>query len=73
VLEALALERPQYRASLRSDRLLELGAELGDSLAPYAAGVIGESVVRTAALAVAAEAAAVWAATCGRPLAEGVC
>jgi hypothetical protein len=68
VLEALALERPQYR----SDRLPELGAELTDSLEAYAGGLVGESVVRTAALAVAAEAAAVWASTCGLPLDAGV-
>ena len=43
-LEALALDHPQYR----TDRLLELGAELGDALAPYAAGVVSESVVPTA-------------------------
>jgi hypothetical protein len=68
VLEALALERPQWRTA----RLLELGAELTDSLEAYAGGLAGESVVRTAALAVAAEAAAVWASTCGLPLDAGV-
>ena len=64
VLEALALERPQYR----TDRLLGLGADLAGSLEAYAGGQVGESVVRTAALAVAEEAALVWASTCGLPL-----
>jgi len=64
VLEALALERPAFR----SDRLLELGADLSESLEAYGQGLIGESVVRTAALAVAVESAAVWLATCGLPL-----
>jgi hypothetical protein len=39
----------------------------------YEAGGVGESTVRTAALALAAEAGAgaVWAATCGLPLEAG--
>ena len=68
VLEALALERPQYR----TDRLLELGAELSDLLLRYEAGGVGESTIRSAALDVASEAASVWASTCGLPLDAGV-
>jgi hypothetical protein len=64
VLEALSLERPQWR----TDHLLELGADLSDALVAYGQGLVGESVVRTAALDVAAEAGAVWTATCGLPL-----
>ena len=39
VLEALALERPQWR----TDRLLELGADLSDCLERYEAGGVGEA------------------------------
>lgn len=64
VLEALALERSEYR----TDRLLELGADLSEALVAYGQGLVGESSVRVAALDVATEAAAVWAATCGLSL-----
>jgi hypothetical protein len=67
VMGALAIERPQYR----TDCLLELGAELSDSLVAYGQSLVGESVGRDTALAVASEARAVWTATCGLPLDAG--
>ena len=59
---ALAALPPSYR----TDGLLGLGADLSDVVALYAAGTVNETVVREAAVQVAAEAYRVYAASCLR-------
>ena len=50
-------------AACRTDSLLELGADLSDTLVLYAQNVVNETVVREAAVVVAAEALKIWVAT----------
>lgn len=50
----------------RCDQMFELGTDLSDTLAAYEAHRVNETVVREAAVAVAAEAMKVWLSTCGR-------
>ena len=50
-------------ASYRTDSLLELGADLSDTLVKHHYAEVNETVVREAAVAVAAEAFKVWVAT----------
>ena len=57
---AILAEKP---AACRTDSLLELGAGLSDTLVLYAEDEVNESVVREAAVAVAAEAVLIWVAT----------
>jgi hypothetical protein len=52
-------------APYRTDMLLELGAYLGTAVEHFESGTVNETVVREAAVAVAAEAVKVWLATTG--------
>jgi hypothetical protein len=52
-------------APSRTARLLELGADLGTAVAHFESGTVHETVVREAAVAVAAEAVKVYVATTG--------
>ena len=59
---ALAALPPHFR----TDGLLGLGADLSDVVSLYAAGTVGETAVREAAVQVAAEAFRSYSATCLR-------
>ena len=58
-------------APYRCDSLFELGVDLSDTVGLYEAGAVNETVVREAAVAVAAEALKVYAATVGGGEAHG--
>ena len=55
----------------RTDMLFELGADLSDVLARHESGLVGEDVVREAAVAVALEALKVWLSTVRKETGDG--
>ena len=52
-------------AGTRTDMLFEKAADLSDAIDHWERGIVNETVVREAAVAVAVEAVKVWLATCG--------
>ena len=52
-------------AATRLDQLFELGADFSDAVDLFERGIVNETVLREAAVAVAVEAVKVWLATCG--------
>ena len=65
-VEAVDLALLQEKtAPYRTDMLFEVGVDLSTAVEDYEAGTVNETVVREAAVAVAAEAMKVWLASCG--------
>ena len=60
----LALLR-EKTAGTRTDMLFEEGGDFSDAVDLFERGIVGETVVREAAVAVAVEALKVWLSSCG--------